>query len=83
VPESRSRAKKQKKAAYLPPPGKSEPEPSPKWWAIVMVVLMLGGLAYVVFTYLAFPPIRALGDWNLAIGFAGVLAGFLMTMRWR
>jgi hypothetical protein len=83
VPESRSRAKKQKKAAYSPPPGKSRPEPTPKWWTVVMVALMLGGLAYVVFTYLAFPPIASLGQWNLAIGFAGVLAGFLMTMRWR
>jgi hypothetical protein len=48
-----------------------------------MVSLMVAGLAYVVFTYVAFPPIRSLGDWNLAIGFAGVLGGFLMTMRWR
>jgi hypothetical protein len=48
-----------------------------------MVGLMVLGLAYVVFTYLVTPPIRSLGDWNLAIGFGGVLVGFLMTMRWR
>ncbi|MDR1427338.1 MAG: cell division protein CrgA, partial [Bifidobacteriaceae bacterium] len=72
-----------KKAVYTPPPGKSGPQPSPQWWAPVMVGLMLAGLAYVVFTYLVFPPIRSLGQWNLAIGFGGVLAGFLMTMRWR
>lgn len=83
MPESRSRAKKQKKSSYTPPPGKSQPEPNPKWWAPTMVALMIGGLGYVVFTYLAFPPFRSLGDWNLAIGFSAVLVGFLMTMRWR
>ncbi|HET8600071.1 MAG TPA: cell division protein CrgA [Segeticoccus sp.] len=28
-------------------------------------------------------PVGALGYWNLMIGFALMLAGFLMTTRWR
>jgi hypothetical protein len=28
-------------------------------------------------------PIQAIGVWNLAIGFALLMGGFIMTMRWR
>ncbi|MDR0945877.1 MAG: cell division protein CrgA [Bifidobacteriaceae bacterium] len=81
MPESRSREKKS--TSYTPPPGKQGVKPSPKWWAPLMVVLMLVGLAYVVLTYLQLLVPSALGNWNLGIGFAVLLIGFLMTMRWR
>lgn len=58
---------------------------SPKWWAPLMVTLMVLGLVLVVATYLfkgAFP-VPSWGNWNLAVGFGIAMAGFLMTMRWR
>jgi uncharacterized RDD family membrane protein YckC len=81
MPESRARAKK--KAVYTPPPAKKEAQPSPRWWAPLMVGLMVVGLAYVVWTYLNGGPLPRLGSWNLAIGLGAILVGFGMTMRWR
>jgi hypothetical protein len=28
-------------------------------------------------------PVASLGAWNLGVGFVFLLAGFVMTMRWR
>jgi hypothetical protein len=82
VPESRSR---KKAARYTPPPAADKPTPSPSWWAPTMVALMVAGLVWVVVTYLlqAGYPIPGIGNWNLAIGFSLMMAGFIMTMRWR
>jgi len=46
---------------------------------------MVVGLVWVVLTYLfrGDLPIPGIGNWNLAIGFGLIMAGFLMTMRWR
>lgn len=82
MPESRSR----KKAAYIPPPEKSAgKKPNPPWFVPVMLGLMLLGLAWIVVTYLSSSryPIPEIGQWNLAIGFVLIIAGFGMTTRWR
>lgn len=91
MPESRSR----RKAAYTPPPTSSSgPKPNPPWFVPVMLGLMLLGLVWIVVYYLTqgqYPlPTLSLGggewtpgNWNLVIGFAFVMAGFLMTTRWR
>lgn len=63
----------------------TEPVPNPTWWAPVMVALFIIGLVWVVVTYItqsAFP-IPKIGQWNLAVGFAIIMVGFMMTMRWR
>jgi len=47
---------------------------------------MLLGLAWLVVNYLAGDKIGfmiALGSWNFVIGFALIVVGLLMTMRWR
>lgn len=71
---------------------KSEKEPvkfksphSPKWWVPLMVSLMVIGLIIVVLAYVFNGqfPIKGLGNGNLFIGFAFMLAGFLMTMGWK
>jgi hypothetical protein len=52
----------------------------------VMLGLMLAGLAWLVANYLAgdsLPFMVALGSWNFLIGFALIVIGLLMTMRWR
>jgi hypothetical protein len=58
---------------------------NPTWWAPVFVTLLLVGLAWIVVFYVSqgLWPIVAFGYWNLVIGFGLLIAGFLMTMRWR
>lgn len=82
MPESRKRKKPDAAPDERVP---SEVAPSPRWWAPTMVTLMVLGLVWVVVTYLARGayPIPNLGNWNLAVGFGVMLAGFVMTLRWR
>ncbi|GGM00113.1 cell division protein CrgA [Nakamurella endophytica] len=52
----------------------------------IMLGLMVLGLLWLVVYYLwarDIPFIDNLGSWNFAIGFALLIAGLLMTMRWR
>jgi Cell division protein CrgA len=82
MPESRVR----RKAAFTAPPPKSAgPTPNPRWYAPLMVALMVVGLAYVVVYYLsqALYPVPQLGAWNIAVGFGVMMAGFAMTTKWR
>lgn len=82
MPESKGRPKKS-----TPRPQKVDKtlEPSPRWWAPTMVTLMVFGLVWVIVFYVSQTeyPIKALGNWNLLVGFVFMLAGFLMTTRWR
>ena len=82
MPESRVR----KQAAYTPPATRSnERKPSPRWWAPVMLGLMVLGLAWIVVFYISQTsyPIPGIGNANLVIGFGLLLVGFGMTTRWR
>ncbi|MCV2392829.1 cell division protein CrgA [Actinotalea sp. M2MS4P-6] len=83
MPESRSRKKK----TYTPPTtaGASAPKGNPAWLVPVMVGLMVAGLAWLVVTYISGAewPIPGIGNGNLAVGFALVIAGFALTTRWR
>lgn len=67
---------------------------SPRWYAPLMVGIMVVGLLWVVVTYLfqgryPLPYFAAhhAGDWlangNLYIGFVVMLVGFLGLMRWK
>jgi Na+(H+)/acetate symporter ActP len=88
VPKSKVR----KKSAYTPPPAALQPgaaralAPSPRWYAPLMVALMLVGLLWIVVFYVAGDEIGFmvdLGAWNFAIGFGAMVAGLVMSMRWR
>lgn len=81
MPESRSR----KKPAYVPPPESKAPKGNPPWLVPTMVTLMLLGLVWVVVTYITQTawPIPGIGNFNLLIGFAFIIAGFGLTTRWR
>ena len=64
--------------------------PSPSWYPIVMVVVLLLGLAYMIVYYLTssgtdphIPVMSDLGNWNFAIGFGVMLLGLVMAVRWR
>ncbi|MBM6405920.1 cell division protein CrgA [Phycicoccus sp. CSK15P-2] len=84
MPESKGRSK----PAYTPPrTAKSAAAgPNPRWYAPVMLALMVIGLLWVVTFYISGVnsyPVPQLGRWNLGVGFGLMLAGFLMTTRWR
>ena len=84
MPES-SRRKKATSPAPATKATPAEPKPNPRWWAPVMVTLMVIGLIWIVVFYITQQayPIPGIGLWNLGIGFAIAMAGFLMTTRWR
>jgi hypothetical protein len=91
VPKSKVR----KKSVYTPPEGALEArsgraaraaKPSPRWWAPVMVGLMVLGLLWIVVFYVAGERIgfmHSLGMRNFAIGFGAMIIGLVMSMRWR
>jgi hypothetical protein len=90
VPKSKVR----KKSVYTPPEGVLQSrtaqvraaQPSPRWYAPLMVALMVLGLLWIVVYYVAgdkIPFMVSLSAWNFAIGFGGMVAGLVMSMRWR
>jgi len=90
VPKSKVR----KKSAYTPPEGVLQSragqaraaQPSPRWYAGLMIGVMLVGLMWVVVYYVAgerIPLMVSLGAWNFAVGFGAMVTGLVMSMRWR
>ncbi|MEI2777935.1 MAG: cell division protein CrgA [Tetrasphaera sp.] len=84
MPESRNRDK----SAYTPPPSRKPAQvagSNAPWFVPVMLALMIVGLLWVVVFYVSRQqyPLPSLGRWNLGVGFALMLAGFMMTTRWR
>jgi len=92
------KSKVRKKDAYVPPKAKpteaqlKAAAPSSKLYVGIMLGLMLLGLAWLVVNYLAGDKIslmRAIGgsaggmDYNFVVGFAFIIVGLFMTMRWR
>ena len=88
------KSKVRKKSAYTPPEGVLQSrsaqaralKPSPRWYAPVMVGLMLIGLLWIVVYYVAgdrIPFMVSLGPWNFLVGFGAMVAGLVMSMRWR
>ena len=87
------KSKVRKKTAYTPPAGEGRSRtpvkvagPTHPVYIAVMLGLMLLGLVWLVVNYIAgqqIPFMANLGNWNFAIGFALMIGGLLMTMRWR
>ncbi|PRY38599.1 uncharacterized protein UPF0233 [Geodermatophilus tzadiensis] len=88
------KSKVRKKSVYTPPAGVLQPQaararavqPSPRWYAPLMVTLMVLGLLWIVVYYVAgdqIPFMVSLGAWNFAIGFGAMVLGLVMSMRWR
>jgi hypothetical protein len=86
------KSKVRKKDVYTAPADRRTPVkvksagPSHPIYVAVMLGVMLLGLAWLVTNYIAGDKISLLndlGNWNFAIGFALMIGGLLMTMRWR
>ncbi|MCW2542028.1 MAG: hypothetical protein JWN95_3753 [Frankiales bacterium] len=89
MPKSKVR-KKPSYAAPLPSSsgtsGQRQAKPSPTWYPITMVALLIVGLAYIVVYYVAsqsVPLMRDLGNWNFGVGFGFLVIGLGMAVRWR
>lgn len=85
MPKSRGR---DKGSTYIPPRAsqRAEQAPNPVWFVPVMLGLMVVGLLWVATYYISGAsqfPVPPLGRWNLGVGFGLMMAGFLMTTRWR
>ena len=56
---------------------------NPRWFVPLFCALMIIGLVWAVVYYLTSDyPIPNIGAWNLAIAFAIIMVGFIMTMWW-
>ncbi|MFV2145546.1 cell division protein CrgA [Isoptericola sp. G70] len=70
---------------FDPVPRKSSA--NPRWLVPTMLGLMLAGLVWIVTYYLTSQnlglPVPQLGNWNLLVGFALIIAGFSLTTRWK
>jgi hypothetical protein len=83
------------KKAKAPKPVKAqrtaEDAPNPVWFKPVMFGFMLLGLAWIITFYVteAQYPLGAatkpidLANWNILIGFAIAMVGFMMSTRWK
>ena len=89
------KSKVRKKSVYTPPEGVLQShsaaharlaQPSPRWYVGLMLGLLLVGLLWIVVYYVAgdeIPFMVSLNSWNFAIGFGAMVAGLVMSMRWR
>ena len=81
MPKSRVRSK----AVYTPPDRKTKSKVSPRWLVPAMLACLLVGLAWIALYYITGGslPIQALAAWNLAIGFVLIIAGVVLSTKWR
>lgn len=87
------KSKVRKKPVYTPPSSvlpsaaaRRKKAPSPTWYPVLMVGVMLLGLAYITVNYLAgerVPVMKNLGAWNFAVGFGLLVTGLGLAVRWR
>lgn len=62
-----------------------EPQPTPMWYKVVMIGLVIVGLLWIIVYYLfqGTLPIPGINVWNLIIGLVFMMTGLIMTTRWR
>lgn len=79
------RAANRKTASYTSTPGTQTIKPNGRWFVPTMVTVLLLGLAWLVVFYISSGayPVGAWGYWNLGVGFAILVAGLVMSTRWR
>lgn len=89
MPKSKVRKKSEYVAPGRPGGGASALKhvaPSPQWYPYVMGAVLLIGLVWISTYYIAgdrIPAMVTLGGWNFAVGFAFLVVGLLMGVRWR
>ncbi|WP_062347196.1 cell division protein CrgA [Herbidospora yilanensis] len=79
-------SKVRKKAVYTPPQKTTTVKVSPRWLAPVMVASWILGIGWIAAYYIigrTGPVFEPLGNWNLAIGFALIIFGVVLSTKWR
>lgn len=81
MPKSRVRSK----AVYTPPPRSAKAKVSPPWLVPAMLACLVIGLIWIALFYITGGslPISAIADWNLVVGFGFIIAGVVLSTRWR
>jgi hypothetical protein len=85
VPESRRR-KKSSTPRPSEPAAARDDLPSGRWVPITGSALLVLGLMWIVVFYIAgrdIPVMSSLENWNLLVGMALIVAGFLVFTRWK
>lgn len=61
------------------------PSPTPLWYQVIMFSLIVLGVLWIIVFYItqSLYPIPGIGNWNIGIGVGLMMAGLLMTTRWR
>ncbi|MFI7742036.1 cell division protein CrgA [Kocuria rhizosphaericola] len=59
--------------------------PTPTWYKAIMLGLLVVGLLWLILYYLfqGAYPVPGIGTWNIGVGLALMMAGLIMTTRWR
>ncbi|ASU81805.1 hypothetical protein CDO52_02485 [Nocardiopsis gilva YIM 90087] len=81
----KSRNDRKKKAVYTPPPSAAKPKVSPRWLVPTMLGFGILGILWIAVYYIAgtmVPVMQDLGNWNLAIGFGGIIICVILSTRW-
>jgi hypothetical protein len=81
MPVSTARPRPQRNRSVAAPPAK-EREPSPRWYAAVMLSLIATGVLVIVVNYMGLLP----GGHNhnyIYLGAGGIAAGLLMALHYR
>lgn len=83
----KSRVRKKKTEVYTPPPvaSKKKRPPSPRWFGVIVLGLMLIGVLWLVTYYVTDTklPVQDLQGWNVIVGFGFIAAGFGLSTQWR
>ena len=83
MPRSRVR----RKAAYSAPSTRSPRKiHSATWIGPAMLTFFILGIAWLATYYITNGDVvgmRSLGSWNLIVGFAFIMAGFMLSTRWK
>ncbi|KUH36848.1 cell division protein CrgA [Streptomyces sp. Act-28] len=85
MPKSRIR----KKADFTPPPAAKQATAikltNHSWVAPVMLALFAIGLAWIVVFFVTDGtlPMESLRNWNVAVGFGFIAAGFAVSTQWK
>ena len=75
---------KSKRSRYQPPP-KPKPKPSPRWFGVVVLFVLFGGVLVIVLNYLGITQVLPGSPRNmyLWIGLGAIAAGFAAATQWR
>ncbi len=93
MPESKKRKQPERSARTGAGAASARPVkkkgPSPRWLAPLMLALFGIGVLWLVVFYLTearmggLPGASEIGNWNLLVGFAFIIAGFGLSTQWR